>query len=188
MAKPTKERTTARRAGDTETSGHSITQPALVELFIDGIKDIYWAENHLVKSLPKMKKAVSSKPLQQAIANHLEQTKGHVERLEQIFEIMDQKVLARKCDAMEGLAQEGEGIIEDTAEGTATRDMGVILACRKVEHYEIATYTGLANLAMAIGQEDVAALLNATLEEEHQSDEQLGTLATTVTEAALSEN
>ena len=86
-----------------------------------------------------MKKAANSSELQDTFATHLEQTKGHVERLEQVFELLDKKPQAKKCDAMEGLVKEGEGIIEDTDDGTATRDVGLILAAQKVEHYEIAT-------------------------------------------------
>src|SRR5688572_12073426 len=117
---------------------------ALLNLFVDEIKDIYWAEKHLVKALPKMKKAATSVELQEAFESHLEQTQQHVSRLEEVFSLLGEKPQAKKCDAMEGLIQEGESIIEDTEEGTATRDVGLIIAAQKVEHYEIATYGGLA--------------------------------------------
>ena len=152
-------------------------EPALMELFIDEIKDIYWAENHLVKALPKMKKAATSSTLVTAIDNHLEETKMHVTRLEQVFELLGKKPQAKKCDAMEGLAKEGEGIIEDTEDGTATRDVGIILASQKVEHYEIATYGGLSQLAKTLGLMDVAALLDQTLAEEKAADENLTNIA-----------
>ncbi|MVN91572.1 YciE/YciF ferroxidase family protein [Mucilaginibacter aquatilis] len=152
-------------------------QPALLELFTDGIKDIYWAENHLVKNLPKMISAATSKALAQGIADHLEETKTHVSRLEQVFELLGEKVQAQKCDAMEGLAKEGEGIIESTAPGTATRDVGIILASQKVEHYEIATYGGLHQLAITLGLEDVAGILAETLAEEKAADEKLTQVA-----------
>ncbi len=119
------------------------TDPALLELFTDSIKDIYWAENHLVKAIPKMQKAATSTQLANALGEHLEVTKTHVARLEQVFELLGKKVQAKKCDAMEGLSKEGEGVIEDTEEGTATRDVGIIMASQKVEHYEIAAYGGL---------------------------------------------
>lgn len=153
------------------------TQSALLELFTDEIKDIYWAEKHLTKALPKMKKAASSSELQDAFGTHLEQTKGHVERLEQVFELLEKKPQAKKCDAMEGLVQEGEGIIEDTDDGTATRDVGLILAAQKVEHYEIATYGGLTQLAKTLGRDDIAGILAETLAEEKETDELLTEIA-----------
>jgi ferritin-like metal-binding protein YciE len=152
-------------------------QSALLELFTDGIKDIYWAENHLVKNLPKMIAAATSKALATGITEHLEETKNHVTRLEQVFELLGEKVQAQKCDAMEGLAKEGEGIIESTEAGTATRDVGIILASQKVEHYEIATYGGLHQLAVTLGLEDVAELLAQTLAEEKAADEKLTEVA-----------
>jgi ferritin-like metal-binding protein YciE len=148
-------------------------EPALLELLKDGIKDIYWAENHLVKMLPKMIEAASSKLLKQTITTHLEETKGHVIRLEQVFELLGEKPLAKKCDAMEGLTLGGQEIVESTEPGTATRDVGIILASQKVEHYEIATYGGLAQLAATLGLEDVKNILGKTLNEEKTADELL---------------
>ncbi|MCC8410766.1 ferritin-like domain-containing protein [Mucilaginibacter sp. UR6-1] len=152
-------------------------EPALLELFTDGIKDIYWAENHLVKTLPKMQKAATSNTLVAAIESHLEETKTHVSRLEQVFELLGEKVQAQKCDAMEGLAKEGEGIIESTEPGTATRDVGIILASQKVEHYEIATYGGLTQLAKTLGLDEVAELLYQSLTEEKAADQKLTDIA-----------
>jgi len=152
-------------------------EPALLELFTDGIKDIYWAENHLVKTLPKMKKAATFKTLIAAIESHLEETRTHVSRLEQVFELLGEKVQAQKCDAMEGLAKEGEGMIESTEPGTATRDVGIILASQKVEHYEIATYGGLTQLAQTLGLDEVAELLYQTLTEEKAADQKLTDVA-----------
>ncbi len=151
--------------------------PALRKLFVDGIRDIYWAENHLVKSLPKMINASSAKELKMALKSHLEETKGHVSRLENIFELLGEKAIAKKCDAMEGLTKEGEGIIESTDEGTATRDVGIILASQKVEHYEISTYGGLYQLAITIGLSDVAVILAQTLAEEKLADDKLTDIA-----------
>ena len=142
----------------------------LEELFLDGVKDIYWAENHLVKNLPKMAKAASSEKLQMALEEHWVLTKTHVARLEQVFELLGEKVQAQKCDAMEGLSIEGENIIENTLPGTAARDTGLIMASQKVEHYEIATYGGLAKLAKTIGKEDIAGILGETLAEEKEAD------------------
>lgn len=149
----------------------------LTKLFTDSIKDIYWAENHLVKSLPKMISAASSAALQEAITNHLEQTKTHVERLQQVFELLGKKPQAKKCDAMEGLTKEGEGVIEDTDSGTPARDLGIIMASQKVEHYEMSAYTGLSKLATRLGLTDVAGILSQTLAEEQQADEILAGIA-----------
>ncbi|MCF2446595.1 ferritin-like domain-containing protein [Dyadobacter sp. CY345] len=152
-------------------------EPALMELFLDGIRDIYWAENHLVKALPKMIQAATSGKLSAAIEEHLTQTAGHVKRLEQVFELLGEKAIAKKCDAMEGISKEAEGIVESTDAGTATRDVGIILASQKVEHYEIASYGGLAQLAVTLGLDDVAEILNTTLAEEKKADALLTEIA-----------
>ena len=149
----------------------------LEKFFMDELKDIYWAEKHLVKTLPKMKKAATSEELQAAFADHLEVTKEHIARLEQAFELLGKKAQAKKCEAMEGITKEGEGIIEETEAGTATRDVGLVLAAQKVEHYEISTYGGLAQLAKTLGLDEVADLLEATLAEEKEADETLTQVA-----------
>ncbi|WP_159476427.1 ferritin-like domain-containing protein [Dyadobacter sp. 3J3] len=159
----------------TKTSAHA--EPALMELFMDSIRDIYWAENHLVKTLPKMISAATSPELAKALDSHLAETKEHVTRIEQIFDLLNEKAIAKKCDAMEGISKEGEGIIESTDEGTATRDVGIILASQKVEHYEIATYGGLTQLAKTLGLDDVAEILYLTLTEEKKADELLTEIA-----------
>ena len=159
---------------DARSSKH---EPALMKFFIDEVKDIYWAEKHLVKTLPKMQKATTSSELATAIGSHLEETKVHVSRLEQVFELLGKTPQAKKCDAMEGLAKEGLSIIEDTEEGSATRDVGIILAAQKVEHYEIATYGGLTQLAKTLGLDDVAEILGTTLNEEKTADEKLSGIA-----------
>lgn len=160
----------------------------LHSFFKDELKDIYWAEKHLVKTLPKMQKAATGKELQNAFAEHLEQTKVHVTRLEDIFSLLGQKAQAKKCDAMEGITKEGESIIEDTEKGTATRDVGLIMAAQKVEHYEIATYGGLTQLARTLGLEAVSNLLAETLQEEKDTDSNLTELAESrVNELSLQE-
>ena len=171
--------TTARRAATRMAAPQSKedVQSALLDFFIDEIKDIYWAEKHLVKALPKMQKAATSEELQEAIGNHLEQTKGHVIRLEEVFSMLDEKPQAKKCDAMDGIVEEGKEILDDTESGTATRDVGIILAGQKVEHYEIATYGGLAQLAKTIGRNDIAEILGQTLSEEKETDEKLSRIA-----------
>ena len=142
----------------------------LKEFFTDELKDIYWAEKHVVTTLPKMKKAATSAELQKAFDDHTEQSKNQVARLEQVFQLLGKKAQAKKCDAMDGIIEELKSIIEDTEKGTATRDVGLILAAQKVEHYEISTYGGLHQLAITLGLTDVADLLKQTLEEEKQTD------------------
>jgi len=163
--------------GTQSKSGEGEKDNMLEEFFKDEIKDIYWAEKHLVKTLPKMAKAATSPELKEAFTNHLEETKVHVERLEQVFELLEEKPQAKKCDAMDGITKEGDGIVEETETGTATRDVGLILAGQKVEHYEISTYGGLAQLARNLGRDDVAELLEQTLAEEKAADQLLTTVA-----------
>jgi len=160
----------------------------LKEFFHDEIKDIYWAEQKLVKTLPKMAKAATSEELRNAFTEHLEQTKEHVTRLEKVFDLLGHKPQAKKCDAMEGITEEGASIIEDTEDGTHTRDVALILAGQKAEHYEIATYGGLAQVAKTLGLEDVAEILETTLQEEKETDATLTQLAeASVNEDAASE-
>jgi ferritin-like metal-binding protein YciE len=149
----------------------------LEEFFHDEIKDIYWAEKKLVKTLPKMAKAATSKDLKNAFTEHLSQTKEHVVRLEQVFDLLGHKPQAKKCDAMEGITEEGASIIEDTEDGTSTRDVALILAGQKAEHYEIATYGGLAQIAKTLGHSNVAKILETTLKEEKETDQTLTKLA-----------
>jgi len=149
----------------------------LKEFFIDELKDIYWAEKHLVKTLPKMKKAATSEELQKAFEDHLETTNTHVSRLEQVFEMLGEKAEAKKCDAMSGITEEGDGIISETEKGTATRDVGLIFAGQKVEHYEISTYGGLAQLARTLGLHDISQILATTLDEEKDADQLLTKIA-----------
>ncbi len=158
-------------------AGQGVNDSMLKDFFVDELKDIYWAEKHLVKALPKMAKAATSEELAKSITDHLEATKGHVTRLEQVFELLGEKAQAKKCDAMEGLVKEGDGVIEDTEDGTATRDVGIILAAQKVEHYEIATYGGLAQLATTLGLDDAAEILNSILAEEKEADSLLTDIA-----------
>jgi len=149
----------------------------LDKLFTDSLKDIYWAEKHLTKTLPKMKKKATTDDLKSAIEEHLAQTEEHVSRLERVFEICGKKAQAKKCDAMEGLTKEADSIIEETESNTMTRDAGIIMAAQKVEHYEIATYGSLVQLAKTLGMNDAAEILHQTLEEEKQADEKLTEIA-----------
>lgn len=140
------------------------------EFFVDELKDIYWAEKHLVKALPKMKKAATSPELAAAFEKHAEETNTHIATLEQVFALLEEKAQAKKCDAMEGLLKEADGIIEDTDAGTMIRDAGLILAAQKVEHYEIATYGTLVVFAKNMGHTEVAELLQFTLDNEKATD------------------
>jgi ferritin-like metal-binding protein YciE len=158
-------------------SGQMQMGEELETLFIDMLKDIYWAEKALTKALPKMAKASTTEELREGFEEHLTQTEEHIKRLEQVFELMGQKPQAKKCEAMEGLQKEAEEIIEDTEKGTLTRDVGLIVAAQKVEHYEIATYGSLTTLANTFGMTEVADLLAQTLEEEKQTDENLTYIA-----------
>jgi ferritin-like metal-binding protein YciE len=154
-----------------------VEESALNELFIDELKDIYWAEKHLAKALPKMAKAATSEELRAAIETHKAETDNHVTRLESAFESIGEKAVAKKCDAMAGLLEEGDGIIEDTEKGSITRDVGLISAAQKIEHYEIASYGTLKTLAATLGYTEAAELLDATLQEEKKTDDLLTQLA-----------
>jgi ferritin-like metal-binding protein YciE len=168
----------AKKSAPKKSSNKSMDDTsALMELFVDGLKDIYWAENHLIKNLPKMLKAAGSPELKSAITDHIEVTQQQARRLEKVFGLLEQKAQAKKCDAMEGLVKEGNSIVEETEKGTATRDVGIILAAQKIEHYEIATYGGLAQLAKTLGLEEVKNLLGQTLDEEKEADELLTQVA-----------
>jgi ferritin-like metal-binding protein YciE len=154
-----------------------VVDSALNELFIDELKDIYWAEKHLVKALPKMAKAATSDKLRTAIENHFAETENHVSRLEDAFASIDEKAVAKKCEAMAGLIKEGDEIVADTEKGTYTRDAGIISAAQKIEHYEIASYGTLKTLANVLGYSEAADLLDATLQEEKNADGMLTQIA-----------
>ena len=140
------------------------------EFFVDELKDIYWAEKHLVKALPKMQKASTSPELAAAFEKHTSETQMHINTLEEVFSLLGEKAAAKKCDAMEGLLEEANGIIEDTDAGSMIRDAGLILAAQKVEHYEIATYGTLRTFAENMGHTDVVDLLQQTLDNEKETD------------------
>jgi len=172
-----KKSTTAKtKSNGTTVKAKSSAADGLRELFVDSLKDIYWAEKALVKALPKMAKNATSENLITAINDHLAVTKEQVTRLEQVFEIVGEKATAKKCDAMEGLIKEGEGIMEETQDGPV-RDAGIVAASQKIEHYEIATYGTLAAFAKTLGEDEALALLQQTLAEEKEAD-------TLLTEAA----
>ncbi len=150
----------------------------LKDLFVDSLKDIYWAEKALVKSLPKMQKNANAPDLKEAIANHITETANQVARLESCFEIIGLKPQAKTCDAMAGLLEEGKGIMEETEPGPV-RDAGIIAASQKIEHYEIATYGTLAAFAKVLGLQDCVKNLLETLKEETNCDKLLTSIADT---------
>lgn len=150
----------------------------LREFFLDQLRDIYWAEKKLVKTLPKLSEASHSDELRAAFDSHLTETENHVSRLEQVFSLLGEEAKAVECPALKGIAEEGEEIIDETDENTAQRDVGLIFAGQKAEHYEIATYGSLLQLAKDMGQTKIADLLSQTLVEEKAADEKLTELAT----------
>lgn len=145
-------------------------ESSLKEFFLESLKDIYWAEKHLVKNMPKLAKAATSEELITAFENHLAETEDQVIRLEQIFKTMDERVVGVTCEAMEGLVKEAQGVITDTDKGSMTRDVALIASSQKIEHYEIASYGTLRTLAGVLGLNEVADLLSQTLEEEKKTD------------------
>jgi ferritin-like metal-binding protein YciE len=152
-------------------------EKALKELYIDELRDIYNAENQLTKALPKMAKAAMSDELRAGFEEHLEQTKGHVDRLERIFKELGEKPTGKKCKGMQGLVEEGDEMIkEDELEGEAL-DAGLISAAQRVEHYEIAAYGCVRTYANLLGESDAAKLLEQTLKEEKETDQKLSKLA-----------
>ena len=157
-------------------SGGKMQSSQLMKLFEDELRDIYWAEKALIKAIPKMIENASSDELINALTAHLTETVEQVSRVEQIFEMLDQKPLAVKCEAMEGLIKEAESIMEDCEEG-AMRDAGIISAGQKVEHYEIASYGTLRQFAETLGLTEAVSLLEETLKEEKDADEKLTKIA-----------
>lgn len=155
----------------------SAVHSKLREFFIDQLQDILWAEKKLVKTLEKMKDAATTIRLKESFNDHMKETKQHVERLNEIFALINETADDKKCKAMAGIVDEGEDIIDDTDKGTAQRDVGLIFAAQKAEHYEIATYGGLATLARTLGYNQVADILEKTLMEEKQADEMLTYIA-----------
>ena len=147
------------------------------EFFVDELKDILWAEQHLEKALPKMQTAATSEELASAFEKHTKETEEHIKKVENAFEILGEKAEAKKCDAMDGLLKEADSIISDTEKDTFTRDAGLILAAQKVEHYEIATYGTLRILAKYLKNKEVEKLLSNILQNEKDTDVSLTELA-----------
>jgi ferritin-like metal-binding protein YciE len=149
------------------------------KLYLEELRDVYSAEQQLLEALPKMAKGASSDELKQAFEDHLEETKGHVERLEEIFETLDEKPTGKACKAMKGLIEEGSEILDAKGEDSVL-DAGIIAAAQKVEHYEMATYGTLRTWAELLNEDEAASLLQETLDEEGRADKTLNELATEV--------
>jgi len=153
-----------------------MSDKGLKELYVDELKDLYSAEKQLVKALPKMAKAASSDELKRGFEAHLEQTKGHVQRLEKIFQALDESPKGKKCMGMEGLVKEGGEVVEEDFEG-AVMDAALIGAAQRVEHYEIAGYGTVCEFAQILGESEHVSLLKQTLKEEKETDQKLTKLA-----------
>ena len=149
----------------------------LKEFFIDEIKDVYFAEHEAMKALKKMEKAATSKALKDSLKKHQTETEEQISRLEEVFKLIGEKPEKKKCDGILGIIKDGEGVIEDTDADTMVRDVAIIIASQKVEHYEIATYGGLAQLATTLGYEEIAEILHTTLAEEKEADQLLTGIA-----------
>jgi ferritin-like metal-binding protein YciE len=159
---------------------------SLENVLVDELRDLYSAENQLVKALPKMAKGASSPELKDLITTHLEETKGQVERLKQIFDQLGEKPTGELCKGMEGLVKEGQEQLEIDEEG-ATKDVCIAGAALRVEHYEIAGYTAAIAIAETLGQQEIVALLTESLEEEEAAGEKVQAQAETLIEQAASD-
>ncbi len=146
------------------------------DLLIDELRDIYHAERQLVKALPKMAKAATSDKLRQAFEHHLQETNGHVERLDQVFDKLGKPARGQRCEAMQGLIEEAQELMDEISTPEVL-DVALISAAQKVEHYEISAYGTASTLAESLGQKEVGQLLNKTLDEEKQADQKLNQIA-----------
>jgi len=177
-AKPTA--TAAKKTAPARTKSNDSTEEKksmLEKLFVAMLKDILWAEQHLVEALTKMQEAATTEVLQEAFEDHKYATQKHISRLEKVFSLLGEESTPQKCDAMEGLTKEADAMIEETTEGSMTRDAALIIAAQKVEHYEIATYGSLVQVAVTLGYGQIASILDKTLIEEEETDSLLTEIA-----------
>jgi ferritin-like metal-binding protein YciE len=159
-----------------QSTGKNMKLDSLHKLYVEELRDLYNAENQLLKALPKMAKAASSDALRQAFEDHLEETKDHVERLEDIFSTLDESPKGKTCHGMKGLIEEGSEMLEKDGEESVL-DAGIIGAAQKVEHYEIASYGTARTFATLLGEDEAADLLQQTLDEEGETNKRLTELA-----------
>ena len=168
---------TKTATGTTGQTNGQKKENLLENFFIDQLKDIYYAEQQLLKALNEMKSASTTEELEEAFEHHHSQTQKQIKRLDKVFQLLKEKPEGKKCEAMDGLIKEAKTIINETKEGTMTRDAALIIAAQKVEHYEIATYGGLVQLAITLGKNRAASLLDKTLQEEEDTDRHLTDIA-----------
>lgn len=157
------------------------------DLFLDELKDIYSAEKQAIRAYPRVTKAAASEELKEALQKHLEQTKGQLERLDRVFEILEKRSGGKTCEAMKGLIEEAQESIEEIEQGPVL-DVAIIAAAQRIEHYEIAAYGTVAALAEAMGQDEIKTLLTETLNEEKQTDELLTNVSQQVNAEAFSDS
>lgn len=157
---------------------------SLKELYVDELRDLYDAENQLVKALPKMAKAAESEELRSGIEEHLEQTREHAKRIERIFDALGEAVKGKKCKGMQGIISEGTAMMREDWEG-AVSDSAVISSARRVEHYEIASYTAVHEFAKILGENEAASLISRTLDEEKETDRKLAQLGQGINREAV---
>jgi ferritin-like metal-binding protein YciE len=164
-----------KKKGGGQGSEESATY--LQKFFSDQLKDMYYAEQEVLKALPELKSAATTEELEDAIEEHTLQTRRHIKRLEKVFNMIGQRPEGKRCEAMDGIIKECKTIIRETEENTMTRDAALIIAAQKVEHYEIASYGGLVALALTMGLGRAADILDKTLAEEMDTDQMLTDIA-----------
>lgn len=169
-------KTTKKNENKDMVEAKSDAAGSLRELFIDSLKDIYWAEKALTKAIPKMAANATTPKLIEGLNDHLQETNEQIKRLEEVFKMMGEKAVAKKCEAMDGLIKEGDEILEETQPGPV-RDAGIIAASQKIEHYEIATYGTLCSFAKTLGEKEAGVILHKSLMEEKGADQKLSDAA-----------
>jgi ferritin-like metal-binding protein YciE len=166
--------------------GDIMNQETMKQLFIEQLRDVYDAEKQLVKTLPRLAKAADSEELSEALSNHLEETKGHVERLEKIFQTIGTNAKSKPCKGMRGLIEEGSEAVQEEDKGEM-RDLAVIAGCQRVEHYEISAYGTMRTIAEQLEMRDVVDLLRQTEEEEKRADETLTEISMSIFQSSAGE-
>lgn len=172
-------KTSTTTVGNATVKKDEMNSSPLHKFFVSALKDIYYAENAIMEALDTMQQAATTEELKDAFEDHQLQTKKHISRLEKVFRLIDEQPEKKECEAIKGIIKEGEEVIKSTEEGSMTRDAALIIAAQKVEHYEIATYGGLAQLAITMGHDKAADLLEKTLQEEEDTDYNLTEIAET---------
>jgi ferritin-like metal-binding protein YciE len=172
-------KTATTSVDNAKVNKNDMKSSSLHKFFVSALKDIYFAENAIIEALTEMQNAATTEELKEAFEDHQLQTQKHISRLEKVFRLIDETPEQKECKAIKGIIEEGQEIIKSTEEGSMTRDAALIIAAQKVEHYEIATYGGLAQLAITMGHDKAADLLEKTLQEEEDTDYDLTEIAET---------